>query len=113
MKFINLQVVVISALGEYHSGKSFLLNQIMREQEGFVLGPTVAPETKVVHKSFINCNFINYQQGIWARVTYVEDTAIIFLDTEGFFGQGASENYDGMLNHSPILEFSYANYNIY
>jgi len=37
----------VSALGEYHSGKSFLLNQIMREQEGFVLGPTVAPETKV------------------------------------------------------------------
>eukprot|EP00026_Physarum_polycephalum_P002465 Phypoly_transcript_02472.p1 GENE.Phypoly_transcript_02472~~Phypoly_transcript_02472.p1 ORF type:complete len:865 (+),score=177.24 Phypoly_transcript_02472:169-2763(+) len=81
LKTLSQKVVVISALGPYHSGKSFLLNQIMDEQHGFALGPTVAPETK----------------GIWARIAFSGDNAIIFLDTEGFFGQGASEAYDAKI----------------
>jgi hypothetical protein len=44
---------VVAAIGAYHSGKSFLMNQLMGAQEGFALGPTVAPQTKVFASSSI------------------------------------------------------------
>lgn len=78
---ISQKVAVVAAIGAYHSGKSFLLNQLMDEQQGFALGPTVAPQTK----------------GIWAKILITNDRATIYLDTEGFFGQGASEAYDAKI----------------
>ena len=42
---INSAVAIVSVVGKYHSGKSFLLNQLMRKQRGFGIGPTVRPET--------------------------------------------------------------------
>lgn len=42
---INSSVAVIAVVGKYHSGKSFLLNQLMGKQEGFGIGPSVRPQT--------------------------------------------------------------------
>ncbi len=42
---IDSAIAVVAVVGKYHSGKSFLLNQLMRKQRGFGIGPTVKPET--------------------------------------------------------------------
>ena len=42
---IESAVAVIAVVGKFHSGKSFLLNQLMGKQKGFGVGPSVKPET--------------------------------------------------------------------
>ena len=42
---VNKAVAVVAVVGKFHSGKSFLLNQLMGKQEGFGVGPTVRPKT--------------------------------------------------------------------
>lgn len=42
---INTAVAVVAVVGKFHSGKSFLLNQLMGKQEGFGVGPSVRPHT--------------------------------------------------------------------
>ena len=36
---------MVGVVGPFHSGKSFLLNQLMHKPAGFEVGPTVAAET--------------------------------------------------------------------
>ncbi|KAM7304900.1 hypothetical protein ISCGN_014800 [Ixodes scapularis] len=38
-------VATIAVVGKFHSGKSFLMNQLMGKTKGFGIGPTVRPET--------------------------------------------------------------------
>ena len=38
-------VATVAVVGKYHSGKSFLLNQLMGKQAGFGVGPFVRPQT--------------------------------------------------------------------
>lgn len=45
LRQINSAVAVIAVVGKFHSGKSFLLNQLMGKQEGFGIGPSVRPQT--------------------------------------------------------------------
>ena len=42
---IKTAVAVIAVVGKFHSGKSFLLNQLMGKTEGFGIGPYVRPQT--------------------------------------------------------------------
>ncbi len=42
---IDSAVAVIAVVGKFHSGKSFLLNQLMGKQNGFGIGPSVRPQT--------------------------------------------------------------------
>ena len=43
---INTAVAVVAVVGKFHSGKSFLLNQLMgKPGTGFTIGPTVRPQT--------------------------------------------------------------------
>lgn len=42
---IKSAVAVVAVVGKFHSGKSFLLNQLMGKQEGFGVGPSVRPQT--------------------------------------------------------------------
>jgi hypothetical protein len=44
---ISQDLAVIGVVGPYHSGKSFLMNQLMDKATGFKLGPLVTPETTV------------------------------------------------------------------
>ena len=45
LHFIKGAVAVVVVVGKFHSGKSFLLNQLMGKQEGFGIGPSVKPQT--------------------------------------------------------------------
>ena len=38
-------LALIAVVGKFHTGKSFLLNQVMHKQTGFGVGKTVRPET--------------------------------------------------------------------
>ena len=38
-------VAVVAVVGKFHSGKSFLLNQLMGKWNGFGIGPSVQPKT--------------------------------------------------------------------
>lgn len=42
---IEGNIAVVGVVGPFHSGKSFLLNQLMSKPAGFQVGPTVAAET--------------------------------------------------------------------
>ncbi len=42
---IDTAVAVVAVVGKFHSGKSFLLNQLMGKTNGFGVGPSVRPET--------------------------------------------------------------------
>jgi len=93
-------VSVISVVGPYHSGKSFLLNQLVEmhgSKPAFKIGPTVNPETL----------------GIWAFVpkNKLDGKTVIVLDTEGFFGTGATEEYDAKLFAVSTLVSSLMLYN--
>ena len=43
---IKKPVVVVSVVGMYRTGKSFLLNRLMNRTDGFPLGATVEAKTK-------------------------------------------------------------------
>ena len=42
---VTSAVAVVAVVGKYHSGKSFLLNQLMGKKNGFGVGPTLRPQT--------------------------------------------------------------------
>ncbi len=42
---IDTAVAVVAVVGKFHSGKSFLLNQLMGKTNGFGVGPSVRPQT--------------------------------------------------------------------
>lgn len=71
------QIAVLSIVGKYRTGKSYLLNQLISDGEdpGFQVGPTINPCTK----------------GIWLWTNIIESQnshhprqKIIVLDSEGF-----------------------------
>lgn len=85
---INQPVVTISVVGKFHSGKSFLMNQIMAKTNGFGIGSKVTPETMGIW--------------IWGQPIHVENPNgpskwILLLDTEGFAANNVSENYDAKI----------------
>ena len=45
LHYIDTAVAVVAVVGKFHSGKSFLLNQMMGKSEGFGIGPSVRPQT--------------------------------------------------------------------
>ena len=66
LHFIKGAVAVVVVVGKFHSGKSFLLNQLMGKQEGFGIGPSVKPQTMgiwmwgKVAEQFFNCRVNNF-----------------------------------------------------
>ena len=67
---INKPLKIVSIVGNYRTGKSFLLNRLMKRNDGFPLGSTVESKTK----------------GIWMWVGDHPDDptkSLVLLDTEG------------------------------
>lgn len=77
-------ISVISVVGPYHSGKSFLLNSLVGETGVFQIGRRTDPET----------------MGIWlCRTDFkAQDGSEVWLmDSEGFFGPSVGETYDAKI----------------
>ncbi|KAK7163478.1 hypothetical protein R3I93_007515 [Phoxinus phoxinus] len=67
---IKEPVVVVSVVGLYRTGKSYIMNRLAGEQSGFALGNTIESKTK----------------GIWMWCVphpYKEGHTLVLLDTEG------------------------------
>jgi len=74
-------ISLISVVGPYHSGKSFLLNALLHHTQVFTIGSKTSPET----------------MGIWmcrTNLTASDGTEVWLMDSEGFFGPGVEESYD-------------------
>jgi hypothetical protein len=103
LESIQESTAVISVVGPFHSGKSFLLNSLLGvSQNGFQLGEKVDPQTK----------------GIWMwseplKITNSEGhpLAVVVLDTEGFYYSNISEIYDAKIFSITTLLSSYLIYN--
>lgn len=96
-------VALVAVVGKFHSGKSFLMNQLMGKSAGFGLGPSVKPKT----------------MGIWMwgePLVYEspktgQKISIVFLDTEGFAANNVTENYDAKVFAVSTLLSSHLLYN--
>lgn len=96
-------VAIVAVVGKFHSGKSFLMNQLMDKSMGFGVGPSVEPKT----------------MGIWMwgqPVQYLsprigKKMSIVFLDTEGFAASNITENYDAKVFAVSTLMSSHLIYN--
>jgi hypothetical protein len=81
IKGIKTKVGVISVVGPYRTGKSFLLNRLLGQQDGFEIGPTVQSCTRGIW--------------IWGRPVKVsEDMHVILMDTEGLGSCNRTMNID-------------------
>lgn len=77
-------ISIVSVVGPYHSGKSFLLNSLVGDTSVFQVGRMTDPET----------------MGIWLCRTEMkasDGSEVWLLDSEGFFGPSVSETYDAKI----------------
>ncbi|XP_039510485.1 guanylate-binding protein 1 [Pimephales promelas] len=96
---IKEPVVVVSVVGLYRTGKSYLMNRLAGQQSGFALGNTIESKTK----------------GIWMWCVphpYKEGHTLVLLDTEGLgdVDKGDSKN-DGWIFSLAVLLSSTLVYN--
>ena len=92
-------LVIVAIVGYYRTGKSYLLNRLMRKRDGFALGSTVQSKTK----------------GIWIWLgQHPEDSTkkLLLLDTEGLADpEKADRNHDIWIFSLAILLSSTFVYN--
>ncbi|KAA0718774.1 Guanylate-binding protein 1 [Triplophysa tibetana] len=96
---INQPVVVVSVVGLYRTGKSYLMNRLAGQQKGFALGNTIESKTK----------------GIWMWCVphpFEAGQTLVLLDTEGLgdIDKGDSKN-DGWIFCLAVLLSSTLVYN--
>jgi len=84
---IHLPIAIVGVVGPFHSGKSYLTNQLLNRTQGFAIGPTVNPETR----------------GLWIwgkpliKTIDGEEIAVLFIDSEGLFSSNMTESYDAKI----------------
>ncbi|XP_053388180.1 guanylate-binding protein 3-like [Mercenaria mercenaria] len=67
---IDWPLVIISVVGLYRTGKSYLMNRLAQANEGFALGNTIESKTKGIW--------------VWCRIHPEKpNTVLVLLDTEG------------------------------
>lgn len=96
-------VALVAVVGKFHSGKSFLMNQLMGKSRGFGIGPSVQPKTMGIW--------------MWGNPLIYESPRtgqkinLVFLDTEGFAANNVTENYDAKVFAVSTLLSSHLLYN--
>lgn len=95
-------VATVGVVGKFHSGKSFLMNQLMGKTQGFGIGPSVRPETMGIWM---------WGQPLKMTLSSGQQLSLIFLDTEGFAATNVSENYDAKIFAIATLISSHLIYN--
>jgi hypothetical protein len=91
-------ISLLSVVGPYHSGKSFLLNSLLENMRAFIVGRHTTPET----------------MGIWLCRTSLkgsDGSEVWLMDSEGFFGPGVDESYDAKVFTVASLLGSHLVYN--
>ena len=102
----NKKLGIISIVGKYRTGKSYLINKVLlntnSEKKGFNVGPTINACTK----------------GIWlwpktlkSKNPSEEDLELLIMDTEGFGGVKEGQNHDTRIFLFSILLSSLFIYN--
>jgi len=90
-------VSVISIVGLYRSGKSYVMNRLLGRQSGFAVGPTVNPCTKGIY--------------LWGKPIQEGGMTHILIDTEGIGSVQESQTHDAKIFSLAILLSSYFIYN--
>ncbi|KAF8819733.1 guanylate-binding protein, N-terminal domain-containing protein [Cardiosporidium cionae] len=92
-------ITIISAMGSIHTGKSFLLNQIMGQTSGFELGYTVDPGTSGIWIWSKPIIVPASQYGSRSLLSQNEhdSVSVVLMDTEGFHGPNVTKTYDQTL----------------
>lgn len=91
-------ISLLSVVGPYHSGKSFLLNSLLGDMRAFIIGRRTSPET----------------MGIWlcrTKMRAMDGSEVWLMDSEGFFGPGVEESYDAKVFTVAALLGSHLVYN--
>jgi hypothetical protein len=91
-------IAFLSVVGPYHSGKSFLLNSLLKDMRAFIVGRMTTAET----------------MGIWLCRTSLkgaDGSEVWLMDSEGFFGPGIEESYDAKVFTVASLLGSHLVYN--
>lgn len=95
---IKTKVGIISVVGPYRTGKSYLLNRLLGRQEGFEIGPTVQSCTRGIW--------------IWGKpIKISEDMHVILMDTEGLSSCNRDINIDTKIFTLSVILSSYFVYN--
>ena len=95
---IQTKVGIISVVGPYRTGKSYLLNRLLGRQEGFEIGSTVQSCTKGIW--------------IWGKPIQVSpDFHVILMDTEGLNSCNRDINIDIKIFTLSVILSSYFMYN--
>lgn len=103
LRKIQGPVAMVAVVGKFHSGKSFLMNQLMGKSTGFGIGPSVQPKTMGIWMWGQPMVFRSSRAGTKINV--------IFLDTEGFAANNITENYDAKVFAVSTLLSSHLLYN--
>ncbi|KAF8819792.1 guanylate-binding protein, N-terminal domain-containing protein [Cardiosporidium cionae] len=92
-------ITIVSAMGSIHTGKSFLLNQIMGQTSGFELGYTIDPGTSGiwVWSKPMTAYASHYGSRSFSSQAEPDNVSIVLMDTEGFHGPNVTKTYDQTL----------------
>ncbi|CAD8209805.1 unnamed protein product [Paramecium octaurelia] len=95
---IETNIAIISIVGQYRTGKSYLLNRFAGQQTGFTLGSSTNPCTKGIW--------------IWGKRVESDNLTILLLDTEGLNSYERDQNNDARLLVLACLISSNLLYNV-